>query len=261
MKHLAAAFALLAGIAQAQTTLESADVVILGEVHDNAHHHVMQAEYIAQLRPKAVVFEMLDAAQAAKAEVTAQTDLDALAKELGWAESGWPDFALYRPVFAALEGRVAVGAARPRDEVRRAFAEGAAAVFGPQAARFGLTEALPEAQLEARMQMQFEAHCEAMPLQMMGGMVEAQRLRDAAFAQAVLEAVARYGRPVVLVAGAGHARTDWGVPHMLRRAAPELEVYSIGMTEEGREDAALFDHVIITAAARRPDPCAQFKKN
>src|SRR6056297_678930 len=46
----------------------SADIVILGEVHDNRAHHEAQAELVARIEPAAVVFEMLTPEQAATVE-------------------------------------------------------------------------------------------------------------------------------------------------------------------------------------------------
>ncbi|MEJ2019704.1 MAG: ChaN family lipoprotein, partial [Maritimibacter sp.] len=45
----------------------AADVVVLGEQHDNPAHHLVQAEAVAELAPKALVFEMLTEAQAERA--------------------------------------------------------------------------------------------------------------------------------------------------------------------------------------------------
>lgn len=240
--------------------LPSADVTILGEVHDNGQHHLTQAAAIALIKPKAVVFEMLSPEQAALITSDLLLDQAALKTTLKWDDSGWPDFALYYPVFAALGGAEIYGAARPRDEVRRAFGEGAAGVFGSAEAKaLGLDLPLPDDQLAQRTQEQFEAHCEAMPLEMMGGMVEAQRFRDAAFADMVLRAVENVGAPVVLIAGNGHARIDWAVPFMLKIAAPELSVLSVGMLEQPVTDAPPYDVWLQTEAAEREDPCLGFK--
>ncbi len=239
--------------------LPTADVVILGEIHDNALHHIGQADAVLAIRPTAVVFEMLTPTQAAKITPQLLKDQAALAAVLDWDASGWPDFALYYPVFEALGAARVYGAARPRDEVRRAFGDGAAAVFGPQAALFGLDQPLPADQLEQRMQEQFEAHCDAMPLEMMAGMVEAQRFRDAAFGATVVQAYKEVGGPVVLIAGNGHARTDWGVPAMLAAGAPNLSVLVVGFVEAPAEAEQPFDLWVVTEPAIREDPCLAFK--
>lgn len=260
--RLALVALLLAAAAPVAATppIGEADIVILGEVHDNPEHHRIQARYIARLAPRAVVFEMLTPGQADRVRITGDTDFATLAEVLDWAGSGWPDFSLYQPVFAELQGVAIRGAALPRDRVRAAFSQGAAAVFGDGAARFGLDRPLPDDQLKIRRQLQFDAHCGAMPLGMMDGMVEAQRLRDAAFARATLSALDETGGPVILITGNGHARTDWAVPHMIRLAAPGVRVFSLGITEAGPAPADPYDQRLVTRPAARADPCLQLHR-
>ena len=91
-------------------------------------------------------------------------------------------------------------------------------------------------------------------------MVEAQRLRDATLAEAVLaERAAVPGRPVVLITGNGHARRDRGVPALLARAAVGLEVLTIGQLESAPEAPPPFDLWLVTAPAERSDPCDTFR--
>lgn len=251
--------------ASASTTAEALseallghDVVILGEVHDNPHHHEAQARLIDALEPAAVVFEMLTPDQAATANGEEARN-EALARQLDWADSGWPDWALYEPVFQAVGQTPVHGMALPRDEVRRAVSEGAAAVLGQDAELFGLTRDLPEQVLEKRLELQFAAHCDALPKEMLGGMVEAQRLRDAAFARTVLAALRSDGAPVVVIAGTGHARTDWGIPAAISIAAPDVSVVSVGQFEADPDPDAPFDHWLVAPPAERPDPCEAFR--
>lgn len=239
--------------------LPPADVVILGETHDNALHHQAQAEAIRALKPTAVVFEMLSTEQARRITPSLLENRPALAKALDWESSGWPGFDLYYPVFAASKDSKIYGAARSKAQVRTAYKQGAAGVFGPKAATYGLTAPLPDDQLEKRKQEQFSNHCGAMPLSIMGGMVEAQRFRDAAFADTVLQALRENGAPVVLITGTGHARNDWAVPAMIRLAAPDVSVLSVGLLEKPAPDTPPFDLWLQTDAAKRPDPCLAFK--
>ena len=237
--------------------LERAEIVILGEIHDNPAHHAGQAAWIRQIAPRAVVFEMLTPEMAALANAAGRGDLPGLGARIGWEAAGWPDFAIYLPIFEALGEAEIIGAAAPRETVRAAFDQGAAAVFGPEAARFGLADPLPEDQRTLRREMQFNAHCEAMPMEMMDGMIEAQRLRDAQFAAAALDALERTGGPVAVITGNGHARRDWGMPQVLARAAPEIDILSVGYVEApGARDDPRFDVTIVTDPAPRQDPCA-----
>ena len=239
--------------------LGGSDVVILGEVHDNPAHHLWQAEALDALSPAAVVFEMLTPDQAAEITPELLDAPDALAEAIAWAASGWPDFALYQPVFAALGETAIFGAALPYEDVRAAVSEGAAARFAGDPQAFSLDQPLPENQQALREEMQAEAHCNALPAALLPGMVEAQRLRDAGFAARVLEALEETGGPVVLITGNGHARTDWAVPAMIAMAAPEVSVMSVGQFESEPEADIPFDLWRVTEPAERDDPCAAFQ--
>jgi len=235
------------------------DVVILGEVHDNPAHHAEQAARVAQTRPKAIVFEMLTAEQAARVTPQVRGDEAELEAALGWAESGWPDFSMYYPIFAAAPEAEIYGAQVPRDTARAVIADGPAASFGEEAVRYGLDRDLPPHEQTARETLQKEAHCNALPAEMLPGMVAIQRLRDAVLARATIEALEATGGPVAVITGNGHARRDWGVPAYLTMVAPDLDIWVLGQTEDGRPLDGGFDVVTSAPAVERPDPCAAFK--
>lgn len=237
-------------------TFAGADVVILGEVHDNPAHHANQARAVATLGPKALVFEMLP-----PGVVMPQTHADAadLARALGWNATGWPDFSLYYPIFTAAPKARIYGAEVGRDLARQAFSDGIATIFGPDAATYGLTTPLPAADQTAREAEQAEAHCNALPPDLLPGMVDVQRLRDATLARAVVQALADTGGPVAVITGTGHARRDQGLPAALALAAPDTEVLSIGQFEETPTPDAPYDLWLITAPHPREDPCLGLK--
>ncbi|HAW47903.1 MAG TPA: hypothetical protein DCX34_11810 [Roseovarius sp.] len=235
------------------------DVVVLGEVHDNPAHHAEQARRVAALAPRALVFEMLTPEQAARVTPALIADADAMEKALDWAESGWPDFSMYHPIFAAAPEATVYGAQVPREAARDVFEVGAAEAFGPGAAAYGLTKPLSDAEQAGREAMQKEAHCNALPEEALPGMVAVQRLRDAVLARAVVRAMKESGGPVAVITGNGHARRDHGMPAYLARVAPDLTVYVLGQTEDGAPLASGFDEVISAPAAERPDPCAALR--
>ncbi len=242
------------------SALPVADVVILGEVHDNPIHHANQAQAVAAIAPRALVFEMLTPAQVA-AMPADRADAAEMAAALGWAANGWPDFAMYFPIFSAAPKARIYGADVPRDVVRAAVKHGAAAGFGADAARYGLLQPLPPADQTAREADQRDAHCGALPEHMLAGMVQAQRLRDAALARAVVLAIAETGGPVAVITGSGHARRDTGVPALLALAAPDLAVLTIGQVEADPGPDAPYDLWIVTPATPRDDPCAALTGN
>ncbi|SEM11612.1 Uncharacterized iron-regulated protein [Roseovarius azorensis] len=235
------------------------DVLILGEVHDNPVHHAMQAKRVAALQPRAIVFEMLTEAQATRVIPEARGDASALAEALDWDDSGWPAFSMYYPIFAAAPEAVIYGAHVPREAARGVFEGGLAEVFGAEAARYGLDRPLSASEQAAREAMQMAAHCDALPEDILPGMVAVQRLRDAMLARAVVQAVEATGGSVAVITGNGHARRDWGVPSYLAQVAPDLEVRVLGQTEEGRPLDGGFDEVVSAPAVDRPDPCAAFR--
>jgi uncharacterized iron-regulated protein len=239
------------------------EILVLGEVHDNATHHLTQAAAIAAFAPRALVFEMLTPDQATRVTPALRADPVALGQALGWTEAGWPDFALYAPIFAAAPDALIVGAALPREEVRRAMTEDLARVFGPDAPRYGLDQPYP-AELQAELEAQSQAdHCGALPPEMLGGMVAAQRLRDAAFARAALRALKTSAGRVAVITGTGHARNDLAVPAMIRAANPGVRVASLGQLEAAPDEALPadqpFDWWIVTPPTPRDDPCAAFR--
>lgn len=235
-----------------------ARIVILGEVHDNPAHHVEQARLVGLVQPSVIVWEMLSPDQIAAAEGVDRSDAGAFGAALGWEAAGWPDFTMYHPIFLAAGPARHLGAAVDRADLRRAMEEGVAEVFGPRAADFDLIPLPPEDQA-AREAEQAVAHCDALPAHLLPGMVEAQRLRDARMAMLALDALRDLGGPVVVIAGTGHARSDTGIPALLRAAAPDLRIWSLGQLEADPGADAPFDAVNVTAPAPRDDPCAVFR--
>ncbi|MEP3346521.1 MAG: ChaN family lipoprotein [Litoreibacter sp.] len=243
-------------------SLGAADIVIMGEQHDNALHHVNQAKVAGAIYPSALVFEMLTPAQAEAGQAANRAVFSELDAALDWsARGGWPAFHNYFSIFATAPQARIYGAAVPRETVRAAIGDGAASQFG-EGADYGLDVPLPASEQSAREELQGTAHCSALPEDMLAGMVEAQRLRDASFARTTLQALEDTGGPVLVITGNGHARTDWGVPFYVRQVAPQVNLIAVGQLEEG-EIAPPYDRWIMTGSfgADRDDPCEAFSSN
>lgn len=256
---LLAAWAALAGPAAAQD-LPEADIYVLGEVHDNPAHHARQAALTAALSPAALVFEMLEPAQARAAAGVPRDDAAALGAALGWEGTGWPDFTMYQPIFAAAPDARLYGAAVDAAALTVAREAGAAAAFGPDAAvSYGLGPLAPEDRA-AREAEQVAAHCDMLPPELLPGMVEVQRMRDAHFARVAVAAHDETGGPVVVIAGNGHARTDVGIPAHVAAARPDLKVVALGQYEAAPEPDPPFDVVAVSPPVERGDPCEAFRE-
>ncbi len=246
---------------------ERHDVVVVGEIHDNPRHQRLQAALARALDLRALALEMVPAA--AEEALSALRAADGPAPAALREAAEWDAYAPWHVVIEAVPQAEIAGAGVSREAIRRAMAQGAAAAFEGDAAAAGLEAALAppvQAAMEAEL---FASHCEALPEAMLPAMVEAQRLRDAAFAAALLRARARAGGgPAMLATGDGHVRRDRGAPAYLGRLAPELSVLAVAQVErragetvaealapwsgEGR----VFDVAVLTAPAEREDPCA-----
>ncbi|MFN4282114.1 MAG: ChaN family lipoprotein [Alphaproteobacteria bacterium] len=260
--------------AQFAARLADADVVLIGERHDNAEHHRLQAWIVGEMakrRPVAVVFEMIDATREdALAAFLAERPRDAatLGVRLDWDASGWPDWALYRPIAdAALAqptppARPIAAGNLPPATARDIARAGAKAESVDAALRDSLRRAEGEdaALLAVHAADIRDGHCGMLPERLLGTFALAQYARDETMARAIIRAAAD-GARVALIAGNGHARKDVGVPRHLARLAPDLKVLSMGLIEgAGESDGAPFDIVWRTAAVERGDPCAAFAK-
>ncbi len=250
--------------------LAAADFLLLGETHDNPEHHRLQARIIRRLAAEppgtgAVAFEMLPADRQPVVDrhlARADANLRAFAAAVAWERSGWPDFALYEPVFAAAlaAGARVVAADLPTGTTRRIRREGFAVLDPGFRRRTGLDGPLPATLERGLRETLARAHCGRLPESMLPGMLRVQRARDAMLADRMAAFRGR-GR-VVLITGNGHARKDWGVPFYLRRMVPGSTILSLGLieTRPGEELVAKgrpFDLVWFTGGPPRGgrNPC------
>lgn len=247
--------------------------VLLGEKHDNPDHHALQARLldamVADGRRPVVAFEMLDLEAQPKidaARAAAGSTPESIAAAADWEHSGWPDFAIYRPVFRAAlaTSQPLLGTGLPSSTLR-GLVRGTAAAPEPVPA----AAALDPEQLASLREELVASHCGHLPATMVDGMVRAQRARDATMARVLAAGVARGATDAVLVAGSGHARRDRGVPRDLAIQDPTRSVTSIGFVEVEHERGAPgdyaarwkatalpFDYAWFTPRASDEDPCA-----
>lgn len=256
--------------------LRTADVILLGETHDNPVHHRLQSELLSALlaagRKPLIVMEQYDTEQ--QAALDAATNADAA---LALMPRGW-DSAQYSPIVAAARSSQLPLAAGnvSRTATRPVIREGWQAVEAPRRELLRL-DAVWDAERETYMRQVITAsHCGQINDTLRDGLVRAQRLRDAVLADVAL--TRRNASPdgsVVFIVGRGHARSDVGVPRYLQARANDLKVLSIGFTEVDAGKAAPSDYLgeddiappgaphdllWFTPRQTRPDPCKDFGK-
>lgn len=246
----------------------AADVLLIGEVHDNAAQHRLRLgwlESLAAARPLVLALEQFDSDRQADldralaADAADRTDDVAararrVAEAAGFDFRSW-DWAHYGPVVElALRRSMPLVAANLSRRETSAVARGqAGTVPEPSGWSAGDRHAL-----EASIRI---GHCDLLPASRIAPMAAAQRARDARMADSVADARQRTGLPVVLLAGNGHVRRDLGVPRYLADRRPEDRLFSIGLLEAGGGPSpAGFHRAEFTAPAQRGDPCESLRK-
>ena len=261
-----------------EAAVAGATFALLGETHDNPDHHRLQARLLraaaASGRRPAVAFEMLDTGKQPAVDEALRAPCassDSVGAAVKWDKSGWPPFSTYRPIFeVAVEDHLPIVAANlQRKEVQEVVSKGPSVL--PPALRRAVEEPMAPAALADMRHEMADSHCGKLPEPLVEPMVLGQRARDAQLAESLQAAGA--SRPVVLIAGTGHVRTDRGVPWYLPPEARARGLVSVAMVEvlsEGGcapEDYAKdytakalpFDYVVFTPGAEREDPCKGMK--
>lgn len=232
--------AALTGWADYLNALSAASVVCVGEQHDQAPHHAVQAETVRELAARRQVTVGLE-----MVSVDQQGTLDDFmagrmseADFAAWWDKNWGyPYAIYQPIFDAAKaaGAPVHGLNVPRALIREVARKGVA----------GLTPA-ERAQLPASVQEsadpRYRAYIEAsldehgpMPADRRARMREAQAVWNEAMGENAA-ALAAGGRLVVVVAGQGHMLYGGGIPESAaRRGAAALTVlpYGDGMSLPG----------------------------
>lgn len=247
-----------------------ADLLLIGEVHDNAMQHRMRLRWLEQLAERrriVIALEQLDAVnqgaldRARAADPAAAARGDALpqrarrvAEAAGFDFRGW-HWEYYRLVIElALRRDLPLVAANLSRSETSDVARGRA----PAAREPAGWSASDERALEDSIR---RGHCGLLPESLIAPMAAAQRSRDARLARSVADAHRASGLPVVLLAGNGHVRRDIGVPRYLAELAPHARVFGIGLLEAGEATPAPFDAAEVTTAAPREDPCNALRAN
>jgi uncharacterized iron-regulated protein len=244
-----------------------AEVIYLGELHDRPQHHVIQTRILQAMlgdgaRP-AVAFEMVPETRQAALEAAVRSeagppDVD---RQLQWTAQGWPDFAMYWPLFelARRNGLPVVGTDLDPAVTRRISRDGLGAA-GEDPAR--LRSAMPDDPTRDRAIARRirAAHCDRVTETRAVRMLESWYARNVVIARRVSEALERAPKVVVII-GRGH-QSPGGVPEQLealRRGTRQL-VVALVEVEAGAPESAppetMADVVWLTPGGPpRPDPC------
>ncbi|MCF6199116.1 MAG: ChaN family lipoprotein [Hyphomicrobiaceae bacterium] len=254
-------------------------LLLLGEIHDNADHHRLQAWVISQLTARhfkpAIVMEQIRADQAGVLKLFMSGKFktaERMGPAIGWGKSGWPKWPNYQPIAkAALAAGLNIYAGdTTRAMNRKVGKQGFKALPAGDIEDLGLNHPLGRKLDEALAIELVASHCNMMPKTMMGPMALVQRYRDASLAHA-MSLAAQSNEGVILIAGNGHVRTDRAVPWYLR--GQQLKSTTLMIVETNKDaqsaldlishapdDKATADYIWVTPRTQREDPCAKLVK-
>lgn len=261
--------------------LVTQDFILLGENHDNADHHELQAWVLRRLRGHdrrpVVIMEMIDKSQAdalKEYRATPKSTAAGLGPAIGWKKSGWPDWKIYAPIAkAAFAGGLQIAYGNPsKQTIRSVGKKGFDGIPAAQVRELTLDQNMQTEHLGDLLKELEKSHCGYVKGRMLRPMAKVQRLKDAYMADRMLTTGAKKG--AVLIAGNGHVRTDRGVPfyikkrdaYFLSKSLMFLELPDttstletmIPKTPDGKYAA---DYVWFTPMVKRPDQCEQLKKH
>lgn len=239
-----------------------ADVIVLGEQHDDLQSHRFQAELTAALvaaSPLAVCLEMFERDEQAfvdayLANTLGQKTLVDLTDSRDWATPGqWDSF--YQPIVdAAKAGHAPVIAANaPRRFARLARLEGFAALaaFAPAyPGQFVVPATIEEAAYAERFKAAMSHHdappakgartetpaMHALTPEQIEGMFRGQQVWDATMADSAVGAWRAHGKAILIV-GQFHTDHDGGLLLRMKAAAPNAKILTISLDKA--EAAAL----------------------
>ncbi|MCH2135417.1 MAG: ChaN family lipoprotein [Phycisphaerales bacterium] len=250
------------------TRAAEADVVVLGEQHDDALGHAVQLalfEAIVQRCPEAALaLEMLERDEQGLIADYRDGIIDAkkfaaLTRSSAWAGEGSWD-AWYGPIVdAAISQQAAVVAANaPRRYVTLARTDGFDALQALDGDRRTLVD-LPEPPLSGPYRDRFmelmldEDGTPHVADDVAEAFFRAQQVWDATMASSVVRALEHGHRPVVLLVGRFHSDYEGGTVELIKRAKPEAAILTVSLEpEDARAEADLgrADVVVFTGSGQ-----------
>ncbi len=260
-------------------SVAEARFVLAGEIHDNPDHHRLQAWLVDKAsanRKPALVMEMItqDETPALQAYLASpKADAAGLGAALKWEARGWPEWRIYQPIAdAAFRLKLPLHSGDiDRPTLKKVGKEGMDVIDTKRRTALLLDMPLGAALESALLDDLYKSHCELMPRNALGRMVNVQRLRDAVLADSMIRAAGN--GDAILIAGNGHVQADGAVPWYLTRRVPDAKIVTVLLLEAektaktpeeliptGPDGEPVADYVWFTPRMDREDPCEQLRK-
>ena len=244
--------------------IHNADIILLGEIHDNLFQHRVRADLISKIQRKefAIVSEHLVFGSEITYSGSLLEDLETVGfNKKAWS---WPTHEVLYKKFEELSLPVFGGNLSEKDinniYAGRGFSQSDTLI--PIVKRSVLDSQSKDKLLNDLVL----GHCGVVEEDLLSFMYKVQRYRDAGMAY-----IASKVAPAIVIAGNGHVRRDYGVPQIIKKMNPNSNVISIAFLETDKlsemtgklikeffkdEDT---DYIWLTEAVSRVDPCEKLR--
>lgn len=256
--------------------INSADVLLLGEIHDNPVHHELQLKLLkaridSGARPS-LMMEQLDAVnQPILDQALSGSNRDEVLRNVT-ALIKFTDWEFYSPLAAmAIDYKLPIIAANVTNQhLQPVIWRGFEAYDAAELKRLAVEQVWSESRQNYLVSHMGGAHCGKLKDELRAGLTRSQRLRDALMVDSTIRSIER---GVVAIVGSSHARRDIGLPLYFAARNKKARIVSIGFVEvnQDRNDPqayggdsatgeAPFDLIWFTPRVNRTDPCADYGK-
>ncbi len=241
------------------------DYILLGETHNNADHHLLQANILNSLTAAGakpvVVMEML-AQETWQGQPSFWADIEILKEQAKARNDGWP-WELYTPILqAVVQHNLELVAGNIESKTLHQWSN--------KIGHYTPEEVLAEYWITSKGLKQLkrdiiESHCGYANVAFVQFMERAQLQRDSIMTTALVNSKL----PVVLIAGAGHVRNNYAVPVQLLNKHHRFSYVSIAFVpvlpdlknpmDYLDEIPKVFDILYFTPNHTNQDPCVTFR--
>ena len=246
------------------SVIHNADIILLGEIHDNLFQHKARANLISKIQSKkfAIVSEHLVSGSEITYSGSLLEDLETIGfNKKAWS---WPVHEVLYKKFEELSLPV-FGGNLSKEDINHIYSGkkfSLSDVLNPLLNRSALTSQSKDKLINDLV----VGHCGVVEKDLLTFMFKVQRYRDASLAQ-IATAVA----PAIVIAGNGHVRRDYGVPQILKKVNPRGHVISIAFLEidklsettdsliENLFRDADTDYIWLTETVSRADQCEKLR--
>ena len=241
-----------------------ADIILLGEIHDNMFHHRARADLIGKIQSKefAIVSEHLVSGSETAYSGRLLEDLETIGfNKKAWS---WPIHEVLYKKFEEL-GLPVFGGNLSQEDINNIYV-GKKFSQSDTLTPIVKRSALDNKSKDKLLNDLVVGHCGVVQEDFLSFMFKVQRFRDASMAY-----IASKVTPAIVIAGNGHVRRDYGIPQILKKMNPNSNIISIAFLEIDKPSEMTdnlikkfskdvdTDYIWLTEAVSRVDPCEKLR--